>query len=300
MAWATWHGRRVTSGLGRYPVDMPRTTSTPVPASDASAPVLRGESLTVQIESKTLLDSVSVGIHGGELLGVVGPNGAGKSTLLRALSGDLALAAGAVFIDERPLSDFDPRELARRRAVMPQSSYLPFLFTAREVVRMGRAPWEGERGEREHGAQLTEYAMGLTDTRDYAVRAYPTLSGGEQSRVTLARVLAQETPILLIDEPTAHLDLRHQHLVLQLARELASEGAAVIAVLHDLNLAAMYADTALVLHRGELVTCGPVEQSLAPDLLGPVFGLEFVLQPHPELDRPLLVPLPRSVSRART
>ncbi len=262
-------------------------------------PVLRGEALTVRVDEKTLINDVSLGVHGGELVGVVGPNGAGKTTLLRALSGDLEVSAGTVFIDDRPLGEFDARELARRRAVMPQSSYLPFLFTAREVVRMGRAPWEGERGEREHGAKLTDYAMGLTDTQDYAIRAYPTLSGGEQSRVTLARVLAQETPILLIDEPTAHLDLRHQHLVLQLARELASEGAAVVAVLHDLNLAAMYADTALVLHRGELVASGPTEDSLHPETLGPVFGMDFVLQPHPDLERPMLVPLPQSVSHER-
>ncbi len=253
----------------------------------------------MRVEDKALIDGVSLSVAGGELVGVVGPNGAGKTTLLKALSGDLPLDGGEAFIDERPIAEFTSRELARRRAVMPQSSYLPFLFTAREVVKMGRAPWEGERGEREHGAKLTDYAMSLTDTRDYAVRAYPTLSGGEQSRVTLARVLAQETPILLIDEPTAHLDLRHQHLVLQLAKELASEGAAVVAVLHDLNLASMYADTALVLHRGKTVTCGPVDRALDPDLLAPVFGMEFVLQPHPDLDRPLLVPLPASVSRER-
>ena len=268
-------------------------------AVSVNDPVLRGESLTVQVDDQTLLHDVSMGVSGGELLGVVGPNGAGKTTLLKALSGDLELSGGGVFIDDRPLSDFDARELARRRAVMPQSSYLPFLFTAHEVVRMGRAPWEGERGEREHGAKLTDYAMSLTDTRDYAVRAYPTLSGGEQSRVTLARVLAQETPILLIDEPTAHLDLRHQHLVLQLARELASEGAAVVAVLHDLNLAAMYVDTAVVLHRGELVASGPAEASLHPDILSPVFGIDFVQQPHPDLERPLLVPLPATVSHER-
>jgi len=262
-------------------------------------PILRGESITVRVDDKALLDDVSLGVYSGELLGVVGPNGAGKTTLLKALSGDVELSAGTVYIDNRPLKDFDARELARRRAVMPQSSYLPFLFTAREVVRMGRAPWEGERGEREHGARLTDYAMGLTDTRDYAVRAYPTLSGGEQSRVTLARVLAQETPILLIDEPTAHLDLRHQHLVLQLARELASEGAVVVAVLHDLNLAAMYVDTAIVLHRGQVVVCGPAQESLHPDILGPVFGIDFALQPHPNLERPLLVPLPTTLSRQR-
>ena len=266
---------------------------------ESVAPALRGQDLTVRVDGQALINGVSLDVHGGDLVGVVGPNGAGKTTLLRALAGDVPLDEGVASIDGRPMMDFDAKELARRRAVMPQSSYLPFLFTAREVVRMGRAPWEGERGEREHGARLTDYAMGLTDTRDYAVRAFPSLSGGEQSRVTLARVLAQETPILLIDEPTAHLDLRHQHLVLQLARELASEGAAVVAVLHDLNLAAMYVDLAIVLHRGETVAFGAVEEVLQPELLAPVFGMDFVLQPHPELDRPMLVPLPASVSHER-
>jgi len=136
-------------------------------------------------------------------------------------------------------------------------------------------------GEREHGAKLTDYAMGLTDTQEYAIRAYPTLSGGEQSRVTLARVLAQETPILLIDEPTAHLDLRHQHLVLQLARELASEGAAVVAVLHDLNLALRFADRIAVMAEGRIVVCGTNEDILASGILTEVFGVRFETYPTP-------------------
>ncbi len=254
--------------------------------------VLRCEEVTVRLDGKHLLRNVTLPVHGGEVVAIVGPNGAGKTTLLRALSGDVVPDAGTVYMDERPLADFDPRELARRRAVMPQSAHLPFLFTAREVVRMGRAPWEGERGEREHGARLTDYAMGLTDTRDYAVRAYPTLSGGEQSRVTLARVLAQETPILLIDEPTAHLDPRHQHLVLNLVRDLAEEGAAIAAVLHDLNLAAAYADRVAVLHRGQLAICDVPAVALDPEVLRPIFGIDFALQPHPQLARPVLVALP--------
>ena len=258
--------------------------------------VLRSDDLTVSLDGKDLLRGVSLPVHGSELVAIVGPNGAGKTTLLRALAGDVAPTTGTVYIDERPIADFDPRELARRRAVMPQSAHLPFLFTAREVVRMGRAPWEGERGEREHGARLTDYAMGLTDTRDYAVRAYPTLSGGEQSRVTLARVLAQETPILLIDEPTAHLDPRHQHLVLQLMRDLAAEGAAIVAVLHDLNLAAAYADRVALLHRGRLAVCDVPEVALDPGVLRPIFGIDFALQPHPRLQRPVLVPLPAQLA----
>ncbi len=254
---------------------------------------LRAVAVDYAVDGKELLRGVSLDIHGGELVAIVGPNGAGKTTLLRLLAGDAQPAAGRVEIDGCPIAEYSARELARRRAVMPQSSHLPFLFTAREVVRMGRAPWEGERGEREHGAQLADNVMRLTATREYAPRAYPTLSGGEQSRVTLARVLAQETPILVVDEPTAHLDPRHQHLVLDLLHELAAEGAAIVAVLHDLNLAAAYADRVAVLHRGELVCCDAPRAALDPDVLRPVFGLDFAVQPHPDLDRTVLIPLPR-------
>ena len=259
---------------------------------------LRAVDVDYAVDGKELLRGVSLDIHGGELVAIVGPNGAGKTTLLRLLAGDAQPAAGRVEIDGRPIAEYSARELARRRAVMPQSSHLPFLFTAREVVRMGRAPWEGERGEREHGAQLADNVMRLTATREYAPRAYPTLSGGEQSRVTLARVLAQETPILVVDEPTAHLDPRHQHLVLDLLQELAAEGAAIVAVLHDLNLAAAYADRVAVLHRGELVCCAAPRAALDPDVLRPVFGLDFAVQPHPDLDRTVLIPLPRRATSA--
>ena len=273
-------------------------TESTSPAQPAQ-PALRAEDVGFRADDKQLLREVSFDIHGGELVAIVGPNGAGKTTLLRLLAGDLAPTAGRVYIDGRPIADYTPRELARRRAVMPQSSHLPFLFTAREVVRMGRAPWEGERGEREHGAQLAERVMGLTGTSEYAPRAYPTLSGGEQSRVTLARVLAQETPILVVDEPTAHLDPRHQHLVLDLLHDLATEGAAIVAVLHDLNLAAAYADRVAVLKRGELVCCDAPHAALDPDVLRPVFGLDFISRPHPDLDRPVLIPLPHRPTAGR-
>ena len=268
-----------------------QVTDAPETAAPETA-ALRTRSVGFAVGGKELLREVSLDLHGGELVAVVGPNGAGKTTLLRLLAGDAAPTTGRVEMDGRPLTDYTPRQLARRRAVMPQSSHLPFLFTAREVVRMGRAPWEGERGEREHGAQLADNVMRLTATREYAPRAYPTLSGGEQSRVTLARVLAQETPIILVDEPTAHLDPRHQHLVLDLLRELAAEGAAIVAVLHDLNLAAAYADRAAILHRGELVCCDAPQIALDPEILRPVFGLDFLSHPHPISNRPVLIPLP--------
>ena len=268
------------------------------PVQPRPAP-LEARDVAVSVDGEDLLRSVSLDVRGGELLAIVGPNGAGKTTLLKALAGDLRPSAGEVLVDGRPIAELGPNALARRRAVMPQSGYLPFLFTAREVVRMGRAPWDGERGEREHGARLAEQAMGLTDTSRYAGRAYPTLSGGEQSRVTLARVLTQETPILLVDEPTAHLDPRHQQLVLQLLRDLAAEGAAIAAVMHDLALAAGYADRVVVLAKGEVARIGPPRDSLATDLLRSVFGADFIWIEHPDLDRPLLAQTGRTPESAR-
>ena len=256
--------------------------------ADDRPPPLEARSATVRVDGEELLSAASVDLRAGELLAIVGPNGAGKTTLLKVFAGDLEPAEGEVRIDGRPIRELDSKALARRRAVMPQSGYLSFLFTAREVVRMGRAPWSGERGEREHGARLADEAMGLTDTSRYAGRAYPTLSGGEQSRVTLARVLTQETPILLVDEPTAHLDPRHQHHVLGLLRELAGEGAAIAAVMHDLNLAAGFADRVAVLSKGAVVGVGPPRESLAPDVLREVFGAEFIWLEHPALERPVL------------
>ena len=271
----------------------------PAPSDQPTQPTpLETRAISVSVDGGELLRSVSVDVRRGELLAIVGPNGAGKTTLLKALAGDLAPSAGEVLVDGRPIAELDARALARRRAVMPQSGYLPFLFTAREVVRMGRAPWSGERGEREHGARLADEAMGLTGTSRYAGRAYPTLSGGEQSRVTLARVLTQETPILLVDEPTAHLDPRHQHHVLELLRELAGEGAAIAAVMHDLNLAAGFADRVAVLSKGSLVSAAPPRESLAPDILRSVFGAEFIWLEHPDLDRPVLAQAGRAARPA--
>ena len=269
----------------------PQAAPGPAPGT-ARGPVLESRGVTFRAAGRALVEDVSLTLSGGEVLALVGPNGAGKSTLLRLLAGDLRPAAGAVLLDGRPLASYRPADLARRRAVLPQSTALAFAFTALQVVLMGRHPHQGgPAGDRDDLA-VAHAAMTRTETLDLAGRRFPTLSGGEATRVTLARVLAQETPLLLLDEPTAHLDPRHQQAALALARDLAGRGAGVLAVVHDLNLAAAYADRVLLLHAGRLVAGGAPWDVLQAPRLTAVFGLPFAVLHHPTLDCPLIVPLP--------
>ena len=254
----------------------------------------------VRVGERALLDGVSLAIAPGEVVALAGPNGAGKSTLLRVLAGDLVPSSGEVLLDGRALSRFRARDLALRRAVLPQQTIMQFAFAAREVVAMGRHPHTGRRGELDHDEAIIAAAMLRTETADLADRAYPSLSGGEQSRVSLARVLAQEAPILLLDEPTAALDLRHQQTVLATARELASGGAAVLVVLHDLNLAAAYADRVALLSTSRLAAIGRPWEVLTAETLSAIFEHPIITVPHPARDCPLVIPLPREAAVAAT
>jgi len=253
---------------------------------------LQAEGISFSIDGTTLLRDVSLAVEPGSLLGLVGPNGAGKTTLLRVLCGDLSPTSGVASLDGQPLSAYSLRALAQRRALMPQSTQLAFPFTGFEVVLMGRHPHLDRQGENLNDHRVADQAMARTETVGFRDRAYPSLSGGEQARINMARVLAQETPVVLLDEPTAHLDPRHQHLVLRTARELATAGASVLAVLHDLNLAATYADRVTVLAGGRVHTTGTPWDALTEEVLEEVFGLPFRRLHHPELATPILVPLP--------
>ena len=279
-------------GIGRGVASPDTLGRAGVRATRSGATVLEAREVSYRAGSALLVDGVSLALAPGEVLALVGPNGAGKSTLLRLLAGDLTSSSGEVLLDGRPLASYGPRELALRRAVMPQQTVLQFAFTAREVVLMGRSP-HLRGAEREHDFAVAHACMMRTDSAQFAGRAYPTLSTGEQQRVTLARVLAQQTPILLLDEPTSSLDIRHQEMVMQIAREAAEEGAAVLAVLHDLNLAAAYADRIAVLRRGRLVAAGAPADVLTGELLSDVFEHPILVTPHPVRPCPLVVPLPR-------
>ncbi|MEU8823616.1 heme ABC transporter ATP-binding protein [Streptomyces sp. NPDC048636] len=244
----------------------------------------------VRLADRTVLSEVDLTVRAGEVLALVGPNGAGKSTLLAALAADLPVESGEVRIQGRPAAEWAPAELALRRAVLPQSSALSFPFTVAEVVRMGRAPWAGTAAEDEDDEAVAA-AMAATEVGEFAARPFSSLSGGERARVALARVLAQRTALLLLDEPTAALDLRHQELVLRLGRERAAAGDAVVVVLHDLGLAAAYADRVAVLHEGRVAAEGPPERVFDAALLSRVYRQPVEVLPHPRTTELLVLPL---------
>ncbi|QQM43747.1 heme ABC transporter ATP-binding protein [Streptomyces liliifuscus] len=251
------------------------------------------EALHVRLGGREVLSGVDVMARAGEVLALVGPNGAGKSTLLGALAADLPAAAGVVRVDGRPASDWSAQELALRRAVLPQSAALSFPFTVEEVVRMGRAPWAGQAEEyaEETDDAAVAAAMAATEVTDFAGRPFSALSGGERARVALARVLAQRTRLLLLDEPTAALDLRHQELVLRVCRARAHAGDAVVVVLHDLGLAAAYAHRVVILRAGRAVADGRPAEIFTDRLLSDVYQQPVEVFPHPRTGEVLVAPV---------
>lgn len=253
--------------------------------------MLTAENLLVKRGAQTVLQGVSLALQPGEVLGVLGPNGAGKSTLLGALNGELPLSGGAVRLDGRSLADWQGTDRARRLAVLPQSSTLNFAFTVEAVVGFGRLPHDSGR---QHDRDIVAAALEAADAAHLAGRSYLALSGGERQRVHLARVLAQLWPggaeqVLLLDEPTSALDPLHQHTTLQAVSEFAKRGAAVLVILHDLNLAARYCDRLLLLHQGRSHLQGTPEEVLRAEPLRTVFGLDVLVQRHPERDHPLII-----------
>jgi iron complex transport system ATP-binding protein len=253
--------------------------------------MLRAENLAVQRGPCTVLADINLELRPGEVLGVLGPNGAGKSTLLGALCGELQPSHGGVWLDQRRLQDWPGSERAQRLAVLPQTSTLNFAFRVEEVVGMGRLP---HASGRVRDAQIIKQALEAADALHLAGRSYLALSGGERQRVHLARVLAQLWPggegqMLLLDEPTSMLDPLHQHTTLQATRAFVEQGAAVLVILHDLNLAARYCDRLLLLERGRPHALGSPEEVLRAEPLQAVFGLEVLVQQHPERGHPLIV-----------
>jgi iron complex transport system ATP-binding protein len=260
----------------------------PVPPTLGEVALEAGR-VSVARGGREVVSGVDLVVRHGELIALVGPNGAGKSTLLGALAGDLEAASGTVRLDGRPVSGWTVHELAVRRSVLLQRSEISFPFSVLDVVRMGRAPWAGTPAEDDDDQAVAD-ALGETDVADLEMREYTSLSGGERARAALARVLAQGTGILLLDEPTAALDLHHQELVMGVARERARRGTAVVVVAHDLALAAAWADRVVVLERGRLVADGPPRDVLTEQLLSRVYGTPVEVIPHPTTGVPIIMP----------
>ena len=248
-------------------------------------------------DAPPVLTQFSLDVRPGVFLGIVGPNGSGKSTLVRALSRALRPLSGAVLLDESDLyAALSAREAARAVGVVPQETAVSLDFTVREVVRMGRAPHLPRRpfaSETAEDEKIVAEAMRAARVEELADRTVPTLSGGERQRVLFARALAQQPDVILLDEPTAHLDLRHQAETLTLARALAHDGGkAVLAVLHDINLASAYCDVLVLLHAGRIAAQGTPEQVVTAENLQAVYGARVWVRRHPASGRPLILTLP--------
>ncbi len=269
----------------------PWATPPEVPAPPApGADLVRAARIAVELGGRRVLDGVDFVARAGEVVALVGPNGAGKSTLLHVLTGDVEPAAGRVELDGRALDAWSPGELALRRSVLPQQNAVTFPFTVEQVVRMGRAPWLGTAGEERDDEQVAA-ALAVADVGHLVDRPVPRLSGGERARVAFARVLAQDTALLLLDEPTAALDVHHQEMTLAMVRARVGDGAGAVVVLHELSHAAAHADRIVVLSEGRVAADGAPAGVLQPDLLSEVYGHAIEVVRHPRTGALLVLPV---------
>ncbi|OKL50686.1 ABC transporter ATP-binding protein [Boudabousia marimammalium] len=232
--------------------------------------MLRAENISFAYGTRNILHNISIQLKAGEIVGLLGPNGTGKSTLVGVLSGDLTPATGTVTIAGKTLTDYDRMELAQTRSVMPQATEFPFAYLARDIVSMGRACW----GRTQHGAEderVVDQAMRCTDSYQFADRDVTRLSGGEKSRVTLARVIAQQASVVFLDEPTAALDIYHQEKTMRLCESLAAAGVAVVAVMHDIQLAGAYCDKIALMSGGAIAAYDTPQKVLTAEKLSAVY-----------------------------
>jgi iron complex transport system ATP-binding protein len=255
-----------------------------------SEPLLEAAGITYRIGAGTLVDGVDLSGEAGEVVAIIGPNGAGKSTLLRLLAGDMRATAGSVHLAGAPVDSLSVAELAVVRSFLADREPDAIAFRAGAVVEMGRYPHRRRpENSGEADATAVREAMLRTDTLDLADRVFATLSRGERARVALARVIAQQAPVVMLDEPTGALDMAGQERMLTEARRLASEGRLVVAVMHDLNAAAYYSDRLLLLSNGRSVATGTPSQVLDSETLRAVYGQSMRVIDHPYRHCPLVL-----------
>ena len=259
----------------------------------ATVPV-EASGLQFSYGNSPVIDDVSLSLAPGEMLGVIGPNGSGKSTLMRLLSAVLRPSAGEIRVHGRPISTYSRRDLARAIAVVPQETAIEFPFSVTEVVLMGRSPHLGSFAfEGDRDLDVARHAMQRTGVLKLADRSIHALSGGERQRVILARALAQEASILLLDEPAAFLDIRHEVEIYDLLQALQQEGKSVLTVLHDLNLAALYCDRIALLKAGRLVRIGTPAEVITYSTLTEVYETEVYVDVNDVTGAVNVLPLSR-------
>lgn len=253
-------------------------------------PALEARDLVVAYDGKIAVDGVDLALDPGSFTVILGPNASGKSTVLRTLARVLTPESGKVLFDGRLLREYGSKELARRMGLLPQDAIAPEGMRVADLVSRGRYPHHSAL-QRWTSAddQATRHALDATNTADLAERYVDQLSGGQRQRVWVALLLAQQTPVLLLDEPTTFLDIAHQYELLDILKELNRQGKTVVAVLHDLNQAARYADTLILMRDGRVIATGSPSEIITADRVSAVFGIDAVVIPDPVTQTPMVV-----------
>ena len=254
-----------------------------------SEPLIELTSVGLALDGRAILKNVSLQVFPGEVLALVGPNGAGKSSLLSVMSGDVQATTGRALLQGRDVSKYRVDEAARQRSVLMQSNEVSFPFTVAEIVEMGRAPWARTTSLADDNKAIAE-ALEKADVEHLVERRFNQLSGGERARVSLARVLAQRTPVVLLDEPTAALDLKHQESVMKTVREIAGQGRAVVVVVHDLSVAAGYADRVAMVVEGKIAAVGSPREVITAERVSEVYGVAVDIETVGSPARPVILP----------
>lgn len=253
--------------------------------------IMQAEGLHKTLGGRLVLEDVDVSLRSGECFGIIGPNGSGKSTLVKLLSGAAAADAGTIHYRGRPLASYTKKQLAQSLAVLQQEALPPIGFTVREVVEMGRYPYQNWLGDEPSDSQpIIERILEDLDLMPLSERAIERLSGGERQRVALAKATAQQPELIMLDEPTTYLDIGYQQQMMDYIRQWQrQEGITVLAVLHDLNLAALYCDRLMVLYEGRVIETGTPAEVIREDLLEQVYGVRPVIVPHPVIGVPQIL-----------